>query len=274
MSRSSLPVRLLRQLTCILLCLLIIAPFAVISVNSLKDRADAAVMALTLPRELVWENYSIAIERGRLALSFLNSLLYAGGGTAGAILVTSLAAYVLSRRRTPFTRFLYFFICLGIVLPGNFVTLIKVMQVLHLINTRWGIVLLYMAGSAASATFIIYGFISSVPREMDESAAIDGARPLRLFFSIVFPLLQPVMITVAILSFLGIWNDFVTPLYVLNRSSAWPMTLSIYGFFGRFQQDWNLVFADMVLTTLPVVIVYLVGQKSIVSGMIAGAVKG
>ncbi len=148
------------------------------------------------------------------------------------------------------------------------------MQILQLINTRVGIVLLYAATGAASSTFIIYGFVSSVPRAMDESAAMDGARPLRLFFSIIAPLLQPVMITVAILSFLGIWNDFITPLYVLNRSSAWPMTLSIYNFFGRYQQDWNLVFADMVLTILPVVVVYLLGQKSIVSGMIAGAVKG
>jgi raffinose/stachyose/melibiose transport system permease protein len=160
------------------------------------------------------------------------------------------------------------------MLPGNYVTLIKVMQVLHLINTRVGLILLYISMGVASSTFIIYGFVSSVPREMDESAAMDGARPLRLFFSIIFPLLQPVMITVGILTFLNVWNDFITPLYMLNRSSAWPMTLSIYNFFGRYQQDWNLVFADMVLTVLPVVVVYLLGQKSIVSGMIAGAVKG
>ncbi len=264
----------LRQILCVALAVIVLTPFVVVLVNSVKTKAEAAEMRLSIPAHLEWGNYAVAVERGKLVVSFLNSLLYAAGGTAGTLVVTSLAAWVLSRRRSPLTRFLYFFICLGIVLPSNYVTLIKVMQVTHVINTRVGIILLYMAVNTAFATFIIHGFVASVPREMDESAALDGARPLRLFFSIIFPLLQPVLVTVAVLCFMQMWNEFITPLYVLNRASSWPMTLSVYSFFGQYEQEWNHVFADIVLTVLPVIVVYLVGQKTIVSGMIAGAVKG
>jgi raffinose/stachyose/melibiose transport system permease protein len=95
-----------------------------------------------------------------------------------------------------------------------------------------------------------------------------------MFFSIIFPLLKPVLVTVMLLVFMGAWNDFITPLYMLNTANKWPMTLAVYSFFGRYESEWNLVFADIVLTCLPVFIVYLLGQNQIVSGMTSGAVKG
>ena len=274
MKRKNFAQGVLKQVIAAALSLTVIMPFVIILINSFKTRTGALLMDLSLPQTFMWQNYSVVVERGKLVVSFLNSLLYASAGTLGTVVVAALAAYVLSRRRTRLTNFLYGFIVFGIMLPTNFVALIKVMQVFGLINTRSGIVAFYIASNTAFATFIVYGFVSSIPRAMDESAAIDGARPLRLFFSIIFPLLQPVLVTTAVLTFLGIWNDFVTPLYLLNRSSAWPMTLSIYSFFGRFEQDWNLVFADIVLTCLPIMAIYLVGQRYIVQGMTAGAVKG
>jgi raffinose/stachyose/melibiose transport system permease protein len=274
MKKRRFAVAIAKQIFAVALSLTIIMPFVIILINSLKTRTGALLMDLSLPKVPVWQNYQVVVERGKLFISFFNSLLYATVSTLGTVVLTALAAYVMSRRRTRLTRFLYSFIVFGIMLPTNFVALIKVMQLFGLINTRVGIIAFYIASNTAFATFIIYGFVSSIPRAMDESAAIDGAKPLRLFFSIIFPLLQPVLVTTAVLTFLGIWNDFITPLYLLNRSTAWPMTLSIYSFFGRFQQDWNLVFADIVLTCVPVMAIYLVGQRYIVQGMTAGAVKG
>ena len=130
-----------------------------------------------------------------------------------------MAAFVLSRARTPLRRFLYFFIILGIALPINFVTLTAIMQATHLINTKFGIILLYGATQIPFAVFLIYGFIATIPRELDEAAIIDGCNPLQLFFMVILPLLKPVLVTAAILNFLGVWGDFLFPLYYLNSSA-------------------------------------------------------
>ena len=117
-------------------------------------------------------------------------------------------------------------------------------------------------------------FIVTIPRELDEAALLEGCQGYSLFFRIIFPLLKPVIATASVLNFMWVWNDFQYPLYLLNSSSKWTLPLSVYSFFGTFNRDWNLVCADMVLVSLPVIIVYIFAQKYIISGMTAGAVKG
>ena len=163
---------------------------------------------------------------------------------------------------------------LGITLPVNYVALMKVMQFLHINNTKLGIILLYTAMQLPFSVFLIHGFIARIPLDLDEAAIIDGCGSVRLFFSVILPLLKPVLATVFVLTFLNTWNEFVSPLYFLGSSEKWPMTLSVYNFFGMYFMDWNLICADILLTSLPVIVVYLLGQRYIVSGMTAGAVKG
>ena len=189
-------------------------------------------------------------------------------------LLSSMAAYVMSRNTRRLHKFLYLFIVLGIAMPINFVTLMRVMQIVRLINTRTGIVLLYTATQIPFNVFLIHSFVSKIPEEIDEAATIDGASPLGLFIRVVLPLLKPVLVTVMVLTFLNTWNEFVMPLYFLGSSTKWPMTLAVYNFFGMYFKDWNLVCADIVLTSAPVILVYLLGQKYIVAGMTAGAIKG
>ena len=169
--------------------------------------------------------------------------------------------------QTRLNRFLYFFLIMGIALPVNFFTLTKIMQITHLINTKVGIIILYTATQIPFSIFLIYGFINSVPRELDEAASSMAAGRYQLFFRIILPLLTPVLVTTGILNFLGVWNDFLLPLYYLNNSANWPMTLAVYNFFGQYQQNWNLVSADILLTILPVIVIYLVGQRFILSGL-------
>jgi raffinose/stachyose/melibiose transport system permease protein len=262
------------HLLAILICLVMYAPVHLVVVNSLKDRTDARSMSIEHPTTLHWENYSTVIERGKLEQAFLNSMLYSSGATLLATTLAAMAAYVMSRNKTRLNRFLYFFIIMGIAMPINFFTLTKVMQMTHLINTQIGIIILYAATQLPFNTFLIYGFVETLPRELDEAAIVDGAGPLRLFFRLIFPLLTPVLATAALLSFLDVWNNFIFPLYYLNDTSKWPMPLAVYNFFGQFESYWNLVSADIVLTVLPVIAIYLLGQRFIVSGMTAGAVKG
>lgn len=255
-----------------IICLI---PLLLIIINSLKDKKAAADMNLHLPSwPLALENFTVVIEKGKLAQSFLNSFIYSAGAVILCVFFAALAAYVFSRNQTKLNKFLYMFLVLGITLPINYVALTKVLMFLHLNNTKGGIILLYTAMQLPFMTFLIHGFVAKVPVELDEAAVIDGCGPVNLFFLIVFPMLKPAVATATVLTFLNTWNEFVSPLYFLNNSEDWPMTLSVYNFFGMYFKDWNLVCADILLTSLPVLLVYMLGQKYIVAGMTSGAVKG
>lgn len=157
--------------------------------------------------------------------------------------------------------------------PINYVTLIRVLQFFHLNDTRIGIIITFTGAMIPFCVFTIYNFISSVPTEMDEAAVIDGAGPLNLFFRIIVPMLKPTMVTCFILQFMTVWSDFLTPLYLSSKSKMFPMTMSVYQFFGKNKNSWNYIFADIILTCLPVIIVYLLGQRYIIGGLTSGAVK-
>lgn len=257
-----------------ILSIILITPLVLIVINSLKTSQAAAEMSLRLPQAIQWDNFKTVIERGKLGVTFLNSLTYSAFSVILCTLTSAMAAFVLSRNRTKWNKLVYFVIVLGMAMPINFIALMKVMQFLDIINTRVGIILLYAAIQTPFNVFLIYSFVGKIPREIDEAAIIDGCSPLQLFFSIIIPLIKPVLVTVMVLTFLNTWNEYILPLYFLGSSDKWPMTLAVYNFFGMYFRDWNLVCADIVLTSLPVVIVYLLGQKYIVSGMTAGAVKG
>lgn len=254
--------------------LLMLIPLVLIIVNAFKSDTEALTMTLSLPKIWDFSNFAVVIEKGKLGRSFLNSLLYAGCATILTVLFGSMAAYVFARRRGKKENGMYVYMALGIVIPINYVALMKVMQVTQLNDTAIGIILLYTALQLPFTVFLLYGFVSKVPVDLDEAAVLDGCGPWRLFFNIVMPMMKSSMITAAVLCFLNTWNEFVMPLYFLNSSEKWPMTLAVYNFFGQYSTSWNLVCADILLTCLPVIIMYLVCQKYIVGGQTAGAVKG
>ena len=262
------------NLLAILISAAMFVPIYLLLVNSLKDEVQSRAMGVEPPASMHVENYLTVIEQGKLGGAFLNSMLYATGATVVVVILSSAAAFVLSRNRSRGNRFLYIFITLGLAMPINYVTLTKIMQATGLINTIVGIILLYAATKLPFAVFLTYAFVETIPKELDEAAIIDGCSPLTLFFNVIFPLLTPAWVTTAILSFLDFWSEFILPLYFLQSSTKWPMTLAVYNFFGMFESSWNLVSADIVLTILPVIAVYLLGQRYIVSGMTTGAVKG
>ncbi|MDO4622074.1 MAG: carbohydrate ABC transporter permease [Eubacteriales bacterium] len=257
-----------------IISIIMLVPLALIVVNAFKPDSEALTLSLTLPKVWTFDNFAVVVEKGKLLRSFLNSFLYAGSATLITILLGSMAAYVFSRRRGRKETLVYMYMVLGIVIPINYVALMKVMQVTHLNNKAIGIILLYTAMQLPFTVFLLYGFVSKVPVELDEAAVIDGCGPFRLFFRIVMPMMRSSMVTAGVLCFLNTWNEFVMPLYFLNSSEKWPMTLAVYNFFGQYEKSWNLICADILLTCLPVIILYLVCQKYIVGGQTAGAVKG
>ena len=233
---------LLKHLVCILLCLTVILPFYMVVINSFKSKGEASRMSLALPKEWLFSNYTEVIDKGNLIQGFSNSLLYALVATTFGVVLCAMAAFVMCRKRTRLNVFLYYFVLCGLFFPVNYVTLVRVLSTLHLNDTRQGIIMVFT------------------------SAMIP-------FFKIIMPLLKPTMVTCFILQFMGVWSDFLTPLYLSSKSKMFPMTMAVYQFFGKNKSYWNYIFADIVLTCIPVVIVYMIGQKYIVGGMTSGAVK-
>lgn len=262
------------NIVAVIISLIVIIPLVVLFLNSFKSSAEANSMTLSLPKEWVFENYSIVIEQGKLVSSFFNGLLYASGSVFIIVTLVSAAAFVISRNQKGVNKLLYYFIISGIAMPINNVALMKVMQAFHLVNTRIGIILLYAAINIPLSLFLAYGFVSTIPREIDEAAVLDGCTPAKMFIKVIAPLLKPIISTLCVLDFMAVWNDFTMPLYYLNNSKQWPMTLAVYNFFGAFENSWNLVAADIILTLLPVLVVFILGQKYIVGGVAAGSVKG
>ncbi|MGY5238198.1 carbohydrate ABC transporter permease [Clostridium tertium] len=258
----------------IVISLIILIPLVVLFLNSFKTQGESNRMTLSLPASWQFENYKTVVEQGKLISSFFNSLLYATVSVTIIVIVVSAAAFVIARNRKGINNAIYYFIISGIAIPINNVALMKVLQALHLANTRVGVILIYVAINIPLSLFLCYGFISTIPREIDEAAVIDGCGPISLFTKIILPLLKPIISTLFVLNFMAVWNDFTMPLYYLNNSAKWPMTLAVYNFFGAFENSWNLVSADIMLTLLPVLIVFILGQKYIVGGVAAGSVKG
>ncbi len=264
----------LKQLLCLFLSLLVLAPMYLVFINSFKTKAESARMNLHLPTKWVFTNYADVIQKAKLMTGLGNSFIYAFVSTVLGVLLCAMASYVLSRKRTKLNNFIYYFFICGLFFPVNYITLVRVFQWMGLTNTRAGIVLVFTSAMIPFCVFTIYSFVETVPKELDEAATIDGASPTALFFRVILPLLKPTLMTCFILQFMGVWNDFLTPLYLSSKSKLHPMTMSVYQFFGKEGSNWNYVFADIVLTIIPVVAVYAVGQRYIIGGVTAGAVKG
>ena len=254
--------------------LIVLIPLVVLFLNSFKTQGESNKMSLSLPKEWIFANYKTVIEQGKLVSSFFNSLLYATCSVLIITIVVAAAAFVIARNRKGINNIIYYFIISGIAIPINNVALMEVLKALHLVNTRIGIILIYAAINIPLSLFLSYGFISTIPREIDEAAVIDGCGPVKLFVKIILPLLKPIIATLFVLNFMAVWNDFTMPLYYLNNSAKWPMTLAVYNFFGAYENSWNLVSADIMLTLLPVLVVFILGQKYIVGGVAEGSVKG
>jgi len=254
--------------------LIILIPIFMVVINSFKGRNEAALMNISLPTTWhIIENYSQMIEEGGIVRGFLNSFSITAICVFGLITMCSAMAFVLERKKSKFSNVINMTVIFGLVLPVQIIPTYFVCNFLHLSHVIAAIFVLIVANMSFTV-FLYTGYIKSIPIEIDESAWLDGAGHFKLFFHIIFPLLQPVTITAIIINFMAVWNDFGISIYFLNSAKNYTLPLTVYNFFGNHSSDWQLVFANVVLATLPVAIIYLVLQKHIISGMTAGAVKG
>ena len=257
-------------------CLYIYPVFLMVD-NSLKPFKEILTNVLALPSHLEWANYSYVIEKMEYFRLFLNNVVITLIGIAGIVLFSSMAAFILDRRKTRVTKALHLFIITPMLIPFQtiMITLLKFMNIIHLNGSTWGLGIQYWGFGIPMATFIYYNFMKSIPMEIDESAMIDSATTLQTYAWIIFPLLKTVTATVVVLDVMWIWNDFLLPLLMVNSSpSSKTLVLAAYNFVGSLNTKWHYALAAMVLAILPSVIVFVFLQRYIVDGVVAGAIKG
>lgn len=265
---------LILEICMILLSLLIIVPLLIMIFGSLKTPARAARFSLELPVEMLFSNYTYVIKKANIFRAAMNSIIVTFCAVSVCIFCSALVSFLAARKRSGFTKFLNTYFLAGLIAPVQIITTFGLLHILRLNGTYPGVILVFSAIQMSWGVFMFTGFIETVPKELDEAAFIDGYPPLRVFFSIILPLLKPITVTTVVMLAIFIWNDFQIPLYFFNTAKSWTLPLTVYNFFGRYFNYWNYVFANLVLVALPVTVLYLFGQKYVIDGMTAGAVKG
>ena len=268
---------ILIEIIVVIVGIIYIYPVFLMFMNSVKPFREVVTDVIALPTRLAWENYSYVIDKMNYWSLFSNNVIITVIGIAGIVFFSSFTAYILDRRQNKYTKFIHMLVITPMLIPFQtiVITLLKVMNVLHLSGSIWGLGIQYWGFGIPMATFIYFNFLKTIPHEIDESAKIDGASTIRTFFSVIFPLLKNVTITVVVLDVMWIWNDFLLPLLMVNSNSKTKtLVLSAYTFVGQFNTQWQYAMTAMVLAIVPSIIVFVLLQKYIVEGVVAGAVKG
>ena len=263
----------------LLLSVLFIFPVFIVLLNSFKLKFSIATAPFVLPNSETFsglENYITGINSTGFLSAIGWSLFITVFSVAVLIIFTSMTAWYIVRVKTAGTKILYLSLVFSMIVPFQMVmfTMSKIANTLHLDNPL-GIVFIYLGFGAGLSVFMYSGFVKSVPIEIEEAAMIDGCGPLGTFFKIVFPVLRPITVTVAILQTMWVWNDYLLPYLTLgSKYKTLPVAiqLAMQGAYGAV--DWGSFMAMLVIAIIPIIIFYLFGQKYIISGVIAGAVKG
>lgn len=258
--------------------LLILFPMYITITTTFKTPAESAVSFFTLPKSLYLGNYATVLQDEKLYYAYGNTILITVVSLLGEMLILPPMGFALSRgmKQNRFFKGLYFFFLLGIFLPWQvrMMPVVKLMGWLGLLSPL-GITLLYVAHATCESMFLYMGYLATVSDSIEEAAYIDGASTFQVYTRVILPLMTPILSTVLIREGLAIWNDFQMPLITLNRSSKlWTLTIYLNNFQSELSVDYNLSFACLMLTCLPIVIFYIIMQKQIMGGLTSGAVKG
>ena len=263
----------------VLLTVIFIFPIFLVLMNSFKSRLYVSTQPFAWPSGNTFvglENYIKGLTISGFALSFLRSVWISVASVLLIIVATSMTAWYLVRVKGKVTKVLYYIFVFSMIVPFQMVmyTMTFIVNRMNFANV-WGIVLVYLGFGAGLAVFMFTGFVKNIPLEVEEAAMIDGCNPLQTFFVVVFPMLKPTAITVAILQAMWVWNDYLLPYLILgseHKTMPVAIQLAMNGAYGS--TDYGAFMAMLVLSIIPIIIFYICSQKYIIKGVIAGAVKG
>jgi raffinose/stachyose/melibiose transport system permease protein len=255
-----------------------IVPFIYVVLTAIKDRRESARRELSWPSNgfHLWDNLVevVTTRDFMLVTAFINSTIITVASVTLLVIFGAMVGYVVQRRPSIWTPVVNFMVLAGLIIPPAVVPTIWVLQELSLFKTIHGMILIQVAYGLSFTVLLFQAFFATIPRELDEAAIMDGASPLRVFFQIMLPLLKPVVVTNVVVQSVGIFNDFTNPLYYLPGRENVTVQLTLYNFQSQFNTQFNLLFTNILLITIPPLIVFLFFNRQIVAGLTAGAVKG
>jgi raffinose/stachyose/melibiose transport system permease protein len=252
-----------------------LVPFAFIVLTAIKPRQEANLLEFSWPSEPALVANLLEVLQTRdyvVVIAFINSTVLTVASVTLMVLLAAMVAFVLQRRKGRWTPVANFLVLSGLIIPPAVVPTIWVLEGLRLFDTMLGLILIELAFGLSFSILLFRAFVATIPKEIDEAAVIDGAGPLRLFLRVVLPLLRPVMVTVVIVQSVTVFNTFVNPLYFLPGAPTVQLTL--YNFQSQFSTSYNLLFMDILLITIPPLLMFIFFNRQIVAGMTSGAVKG
>ena len=244
---------------------------------SLKSNAEIfGENVAGLPREWLWSNYTAAIRTGNMPRYFLNSIIVAVTTIAITLVVALMGTFALTRLIWKQRKNLNKFFMLGLTIPihASIVPVYVTLSRLHLLNTYWALIIPYSAFSLSMAILVCTGFMNEIPRELDESACIDGCGVWGIFFRIIVPLMRPAVATVGIYTFLQCWNELMFANIFISKSALRTLPVGVQALSGQYTTEWGPIGAALVLATFPTLFVYILLSKRIQESFIAGAIKG
>lgn len=254
-----------------------LVPFAFIVLTAMKNRKDSALREFSWPKSFhLWDNIVEVVQTRdyMLVTAFINSMILTVASVVLLVIFGALVGYLMQRRPSVWANVAGFMVLAGLIIPPAVVPTIWVMQGLGIFKTMTGMILIEVAYGLSFSVILFRAFVATIPRELDEAAVIDGAGPFTLFFGIILPLLRPVVVTLVVVQSVAIFNDFTNPLYYLPGNQNATVQLTLFNFQSQFNTSFNLLFTNILLITIPPLIIFIFFNRQIVAGMTAGAVKG
>jgi len=268
---------LVTQIWVLIVAFLFASPLLIILNYSFRTRRELFVgNPLHLPESFSWDNYRDAITRLDMGTTYINSIIYTVTAVLLLTFICSITAWAIARNKGFFFRFSYIYLIIGILIPANalFLPIYIVGFNLGLVDTRVGIILMYVATNLSFGIFLMTSFMSTVPIEIEEAATVDGASIYRTYFSIVLPLLKPAVATLAIIQSFAIWNEYIMTQLFVSSLSLRTITLAMASLFSIHVSEYSIAFAGITVSVIPIIILFVCLQKYFIKGMTVGAVKG
>jgi raffinose/stachyose/melibiose transport system permease protein len=262
-------------ITLFIILILFVFPFFMLLINSFKENKAITSSPLSLPESFSFANYTNAFEKMNFISAFMNSVMITVLSVILISILAAMTAHYFVRNQTKMNQYIFFLMVAAMIIPFQaiMIPLVKIYGTIGLLNSKWALIYMYIGFGSPLAVFIYHGFVKSIPAELEEAALIDGCTRTQTFFRIVFPVLAPTTVTIAILNVLWIWNDFLLPSLVLISPDERTLPLSTFYFFGTYSVDYGPLMAGLMLTILPVLVVYLFAQKYIIQGVMQGSIK-
>jgi raffinose/stachyose/melibiose transport system permease protein len=257
--------------------ILYLLPLGMMILNSVKNYDEIMKNVLALPEHFSLKNFAVVFQDMNYPLTFFNTFVVTLIGTVGIVIFGSMAGYKMARVKTRYSRLTFLYCITPMMVPFQsfMITLVVVAKKFHLTNNVPGLGIIYWGLGIPMALFLYQGFAKTIPYELEESAIMEGCSQPRLFTQIIFPLLKSVTASVIVVNAMWIWNDFLLPLLVIGGSrEKKTLQLAAYTFMGQYKSEWQNIMAAAILIIIPALVIYLIFQKNIIKGLVAGAVKG